>query len=86
MSKILTFASGLLLLTLALVGWLNPLVFGVLIPLGILLILALIPYIFPQPYPGDIGKWFPKSNRPAQIIVGVIGLTVLVLTLVMIVS
>jgi quinol-cytochrome oxidoreductase complex cytochrome b subunit len=66
--------------------WGNPLVFGVLIPLGILLVLALLPYILPQPYQGDIGKWFPKSNRPAQIIVGGIGLAVLVLTLVMIVS
>jgi quinol-cytochrome oxidoreductase complex cytochrome b subunit len=66
--------------------WGNPLVFGVLIPLGILLALALIPYIFPQPVEGDIGRWFPKSNRLAQIAVGVIGLIVLALTLVMLIS
>jgi quinol-cytochrome oxidoreductase complex cytochrome b subunit len=66
--------------------WGNPLVFGVLIPLGILLGLALIPFIFPQPAEGDVGRWFPKSNRPAQIAVGVIGLLVFALTLVMILS
>jgi hypothetical protein len=36
-------------------------------------ILALIPYIFPKPADGDIGHWFPKSNRLAQIVVSVIG-------------
>jgi quinol-cytochrome oxidoreductase complex cytochrome b subunit len=66
--------------------WGNPLVFGVLIPLGILVVLALIPYIFPQPVESETGRWFPRSNRLAQIVVGVIGLIVLILTLVMIVS
>ena len=61
--------------------WGDPFIFGVLIPLGILAILALIPYIFPKPADGDIGTWFPKSNRLAQIVVGVIALIVIALTL-----
>jgi quinol-cytochrome oxidoreductase complex cytochrome b subunit len=61
--------------------WGDPFVFGVLIPLGILAVLALIPYIFPQPAEADIGRWFPKSNRLAQVVVGVIALIVIVLTL-----
>ncbi len=60
--------------------WGNPFVFGVLVPLGILIVLALIPYVLPQPAEGDIGRWFPKSNRSAQIIVGVIAVIVVALT------
>jgi quinol-cytochrome oxidoreductase complex cytochrome b subunit len=61
--------------------WGNPFIFGVLIPFGILLLLALIPYIFPKPADGDIGTWFPKSNRLAQIVISVIALIVIALTL-----
>ena len=63
--------------------WGDPFIFGVLIPFGILVLTALIPYIFPKPADGDIGRWFPKSNRLAQIVIGVIALIVIVLTLMM---
>ena len=62
--------------------WGDPFIFGVLIPLGILTILAIIPYIFPKPADSDIGRWFPKSNWLAQVTVALIGLFILVLTLV----
>lgn len=61
--------------------WGDPFVLGVLIPLILLAILALIPYIFPQPADSDIGRWFPKSNRVAQIVVILIALAVIALTL-----
>jgi len=61
--------------------WGDPFIFGVLIPTGILTFLALIPYIFPQPADADIGQWFPKSNRGAQIIVGLIAFIIIFLTL-----
>jgi quinol-cytochrome oxidoreductase complex cytochrome b subunit len=61
--------------------WGDPFLFGVLIPLGILLILALVPYISPKPADSDIGSWFPKSNRTAQVIVSMIALVLLMLTL-----
>ncbi len=61
--------------------WGDPFIFGVLIPFGILIILALIPYIFPKPADHEIGRWFPKSNRLAQIAVSLIALIVIVLTL-----
>lgn len=66
--------------------WGDPFVLGVLIPLILLAILALIPYIFPQPADSDIGRWFPKSNRLAQIVVILIVLTVIALTLLALVS
>jgi quinol-cytochrome oxidoreductase complex cytochrome b subunit len=62
--------------------WGDPLIFGVLIPLGILTFLALIPYIFPKPADADIGSWFPRSNRTVQIIVGLIALFIFTLTIV----
>lgn len=66
--------------------WGNPFLFGVLIPIGILGALALIPYTFPKPAEADIGRWFPKSNRSAQIITGVIAVVVIALTLMSIIS
>jgi quinol-cytochrome oxidoreductase complex cytochrome b subunit len=69
-----------------LLKWGDPFVFGVLIPFGILVILALIPYIFPKPAEGDIGRWFPRSNRLAQVVVSVVALTVIVLTFTSIIS
>ncbi len=61
--------------------WGDPFIFGVLIPSGILIFLALIPYIFPQPNEADIGSWFPKSNRVVQVIVGLIFVFIFILTL-----
>lgn len=59
----------------------NPFFFGVLVPLGILTVLALIPYLFPKPIPTDTGKWFPKSNRVAQVTVALISIFILGLTI-----
>ncbi len=59
--------------------WGNPFLFGVLISFGMLVLVALLPYMFPKPAAGDIGQWFPKSNRLAQIVIGVIAVIVLVL-------
>ncbi|MDO9303137.1 MAG: cytochrome b N-terminal domain-containing protein, partial [Anaerolineales bacterium] len=62
--------------------WGDPFLWGILVPLGILTLLALIPYIFPQPNTAEIGSWFPKSNRLAQVVVAVIGIIIIILTLV----
>ena len=62
--------------------WGDPLIFGILIPLGILTLVALIPYIFPKPADEDIGKWFPKSNRLAQVVITVIAALIIILTFV----
>ena len=61
--------------------WGDPFLFGILIPVIILLILVLIPYIFPKPLEGELGRWFPKSNRLAQIVLGLIAIIVILLTL-----
>jgi quinol-cytochrome oxidoreductase complex cytochrome b subunit len=61
--------------------WGDPFLFGVLIPLGVLALLALIPYAFPKPAKHEIGTWFPKSSRAAQVTVGLVSLAVIILTL-----
>jgi quinol-cytochrome oxidoreductase complex cytochrome b subunit len=60
--------------------WGDPLLWGVLVPAGILTLVALSPYIFPPPAPADLGLWFPKSNCPAQVILALIVVLILVLT------
>lgn len=66
--------------------WGDPFIYGILVPLGILTLLALIPYIFPKPADSDIGTWFPKSNRLAQFVIAVIFLSVVTLTLLSLLS
>ena len=61
--------------------WGDPFIFGVAIPLGILTILALIPYIFPQPAETDLGHWFPKSNWLAQGVFGLLAISIIDLSL-----
>jgi quinol-cytochrome oxidoreductase complex cytochrome b subunit len=62
--------------------WGDPFLWGVLVPLLLLIILALIPYVLPLPAPAEIGRWFPESNRLAQIVLGLIALMVIILTLI----
>ena len=69
-----------------LLKWGDPFTFGVLIPLGILAILALIPYIFHQPAEIELGRWFPKSNRIAQIVFSLLAIIVVGLTLLAVIS
>jgi len=61
--------------------WGNPFVFGVLIPLGALVCLALLPYLLPSPLPAELGRWFPSSGRAVQIIAALITLAMLTLSL-----
>lgn len=61
--------------------WGDPFLWGVLTPLVVLVVLALIPYLLPSPKASDLGRWFPASNRLAQIIFSAIILAILVLTL-----
>jgi quinol-cytochrome oxidoreductase complex cytochrome b subunit len=69
-----------------LLRWGDPFIFGVLIPLAILTVLALIPYIFPQPAEVDLGHWFPKSNRLAQTVVSVMAFILFGLSLLSLIS
>lgn len=66
--------------------WGDPLLFGILIPLGVLVMFALIPYIFPKPIEAEIGSWFPRSNRLVQAVVALICVAVIALSILFLVS
>jgi quinol-cytochrome oxidoreductase complex cytochrome b subunit len=60
----------------------DPFFWGVLVPLGILVWLVLIAYLLPAAKPQELGEWFPRGNRVAQVTVAVIVAVILGLTLV----
>ena len=60
----------------------DPFTFGVLIPLGALILVALVPYITPHRLSSaELGRWFPRGGRNVQIMVAVIGVIIILLTL-----
>jgi quinol-cytochrome oxidoreductase complex cytochrome b subunit len=59
----------------------SPFLWGVAVPLALLLAVALIPYMFRRIAPAELGKWFPRSGRSAQIFFVLILLAVGILTL-----
>lgn len=60
--------------------WGNPFLWGVFVPLLILGILIVVPFIFPNPFHHELGSWFPKGNRLAQIVLGIIVVIIIILT------
>ncbi len=60
--------------------WGDPFLFGVLIPLSILLLLAAMPYLTANPQPEELGRWFPRRGRTAQVVTALSGAAILALT------
>jgi quinol-cytochrome oxidoreductase complex cytochrome b subunit/mono/diheme cytochrome c family protein len=58
----------------------DPFLLGVLVPVAVVGILALVPYLLPAPAKEELGRWFPARGRIAQILVAVILLVILGLT------
>ena len=59
----------------------DPFLLGVVVPLIVLVILILIPYIFPKPSDSELGRWFPKGGRLVQIIISLLSLALIGLTI-----
>lgn len=59
----------------------NPFLWGVFVPLIILCVLTLIPYVLPQTKEAELGVWFPPSNRLARAITSAIMVLLLGLTM-----
>jgi quinol-cytochrome oxidoreductase complex cytochrome b subunit len=59
----------------------NPFFWGVVVPLAVLFLISLLPYILPQPANPELGNWFPKSNRLAQWVAFLILAAILTLTI-----
>ncbi len=61
--------------------WGDPFLWGVLVPLALLAGIAAIPYILPKTSAAELGRWFPRSGRAAQIAIAAIAAVILALTL-----
>jgi quinol-cytochrome oxidoreductase complex cytochrome b subunit len=59
----------------------NPFFWGVVVPLAVLLLLSMIPYIFPTVAKPDLGRWFPRGNTLARIVALIVLTGILVLTI-----
>lgn len=58
----------------------NPFLWAVAVPVALLMLLAAVPYILPQANEGEFGRWFPRGNRIAQILIILITLALILLT------
>jgi quinol-cytochrome oxidoreductase complex cytochrome b subunit len=54
---------------------------GVVVPVLLLVVLALIPFILPQAQAQEYGRWFPRGNRVAQILILSLVVIVVLLTI-----
>jgi len=59
----------------------DPFWLGVFLPAVLLTILVIIPYFFPLPAPEELGRWFPRRSRLAQIAAALLVLMILFLSL-----
>lgn len=59
----------------------DPFLLGVLLPIGLLILISTLPYVFPGLERAYLGRWFPRQGRAVQIIVGMIAIIILILTL-----
>lgn len=64
-----------------LLSWGDPFLFGILIPLGTLSAFVLIPYLLPEPAPGDLGRWFPQGALSAQLVAASVVIILVLLTI-----
>jgi quinol-cytochrome oxidoreductase complex cytochrome b subunit len=58
----------------------DPFLLGVLTPILVVTALGLIPYLLPNAKPEELGRWFLRGNRAAQIVTATIIFAILVLT------
>jgi quinol-cytochrome oxidoreductase complex cytochrome b subunit len=59
----------------------DPFIYGVLTPLGALLLVALVPYITPHRlFSSELGRWFPRGGRNVQVLVTILSTAILLLT------
>jgi quinol-cytochrome oxidoreductase complex cytochrome b subunit len=60
----------------------DPFLWGVAVPVLLLLVLSLVPWLLPEAGDHEHGGWFPAGNRLAQLLLLAILLALLLLTLV----
>jgi quinol-cytochrome oxidoreductase complex cytochrome b subunit len=58
----------------------DPFLWGVLTPLAVVVVLALLPYVLPNVKNEELGRWLPNGNRIAQVLAVSIIFLILILT------
>jgi quinol-cytochrome oxidoreductase complex cytochrome b subunit len=64
----------------------DPFLLGVLFPLAVVAILGILPYVFTGIKQEELGRWFPRSGRSAQLAFLIIGVIILTLTVLAVLS
>jgi quinol-cytochrome oxidoreductase complex cytochrome b subunit len=59
----------------------NPFLLGIMIPVLVVVVLGAMPYILPNAKHEELGTWFPRGNRIAQVLAVLIMFAIFVLTL-----
>ena len=59
--------------------WGDPFLLGVLVPAVAVVALGLLPYVLPNAKSENLGRWFPRGNRVAQILAALIILAIFAL-------
>jgi quinol-cytochrome oxidoreductase complex cytochrome b subunit len=59
----------------------NPFWMGIVVPMLVVIFLISIPYLFPLAKPHELGEWFPRSARAAQISTATLTFVIIVLTI-----
>lgn len=59
----------------------DPFLLGILLPLAVILFIGLMPYLFTQVEPNELGRWFPRSGMRVQILFSMIAVVIMALTL-----
>jgi len=55
---------------------------GVAVPVLVLILMSLVPYVLPQASDHELGKWFPRGNRISQIVIILVVLVITILTVI----
>ena len=64
-----------------LLKWGDPFLLGVLVPVLVVVVLGLLPYVLPNIKDENLGRWFPRGNRIAQALAALIILAIFMLTI-----
>jgi quinol-cytochrome oxidoreductase complex cytochrome b subunit len=59
----------------------DPFLLGILLPLAVVLFISAMPYIFTNIKQDELGRWFPRSGRIAQLVFAILTVIIIALTL-----
>jgi quinol-cytochrome oxidoreductase complex cytochrome b subunit len=63
-----------------LLKWGDPFWLGIMVPVVVVVLLGLFPYILPNADKNELGRWLPRGNRVAQVLTVLLYVVILVLT------